>query len=188
MFQSVVAPQIGFGVPGELAFEGPLRANAAILATADPALNVVGRGCSIVSGAGHSWLAGSAGAADPKPIIAEVGGNGPFAGILANPKVYPLYGTAAGGPLADSMTVPNGIAVELVIEGDIVVILPPCNPGDLVYFDATGVIVTTPHGAAAPAGSVGPIGSVDRYAVVGGAGLGVIHVTSNSPLADANAV
>lgn len=188
MFQSAVAAQIGFGVVGELAYEGPLRAQPGILDSADAANNVVGRAFSIKAGATGSWAAGSAGAADPKPIAMEAGGNGPFGGILANPKVYALAGTVAGGTLAASLTLPNDTVAEFVTEGDIVVqFAATTNPGDIVYYSqATGALVTTAPGAAAPAASVGPIGTVERFVAVG-ANLGVLHLESNSPRAPANA-
>lgn len=188
MFQSAVAAQIGFGVVGELAYEGPLRGQPGILDSTDAANNVVGRAFSIKAGATGSWAAGSAGAADPKPIAMEAGGNGPFGGILANPKVYTTAGTLAGGALAATTVLPNDTPAEFVTEGDIVVNFPAAtNPGDWVYYlQASGILATTAPGAAAPAASVGPIGTVERF-VAAGANIGVLHLNSNSPAAPANA-
>lgn len=180
-FQSSVATQIGAGVVGELAYEGPLRAQPGILDTTDPTNNVIGRALSVKAGATGSWAAGSAGAADPKPIAMEAGGDGPFAGILANPKVYPLLGTSVGGPLASSMTLPNDTVVEAITEGDVWVELnAAANPGDPVYYlQASGILTRTAPGAARPDSSVGPIGSVVRF-VSTVANLAVIHLESTS--------
>lgn len=176
-FQATVAAQIAAGVVGELAFDGPLRGQPAILNTADATLNVVGRAATIVSGATGSWAAGSAGANDPKPIIAAIGGAGVFAGILANPKVYANLGVA-GYALGSSLVLPNGVAVELVTEGDIFVSLPAAAaPGDVVYYlTTTGALVTTAPGAAKPANTGAYIiGTVVRFTSTG-AGLAVIHL------------
>lgn len=177
-FQSTVAAQIGAGVVGELAFDGPFRGQPAVLVTADATQNVIGRAMTVSAGATGSWAAGSAGGADPKPLKAVAGGAGVFAGILANPKVYAGLGTAGGGTLAASVTLPNNVPVELVTEGDIYVSLPAAaNPGDVVYWlTATGALVTTAPGAAKPANTGAYIiGTVERF-VSTGAGLAVIHL------------
>lgn len=174
MFQSTVAAQIGFGIPGELAYEGPLRAQPAILDSADAANNVFGRAFTVKSGQTASWAAGGAGAADPKAMKVEAGGAGVFAGILANPKTHALYGTLDGGPFGSSMAIPNGLVGEFVQEGQIVVAMDaPSAPGDPVGFDpATGEIV--------PAGAGQVIGTVERFVSTAtgpaGTNLAVIHV------------
>lgn len=176
-FQTSVSGQIGFGVVGELFLEGPLRAQPARLDSADAANNVIGRACSIVSGGTGSWTA-NGDAVNPAPMVAEAGGNGPFAGIIANPKVYASQGTSVGGTLAPTLTLPDGAMVELVQEtAGIIVALPAAaNAGDSVYYlQADGTLVTTAPGASAPAGSVGPIGNVARYTNAG-AGLAVMSM------------
>lgn len=188
MFQSSVSPQIGFGIPGELAYEGPLRAQPGILDSANAANNVFGRAFSIKAGATGSWAEGSAGAADPKPIAMEAGGNGPFGGILANPKVHTTAG-GVGGALSPSMTLPNDTVAEFVTETPGIVVNFPAatNPGDWVYYaQADGTLMTTAPGAAQPAGSVGPIGTVARF-VAAGANIGVLELSSDSTRAEASA-
>lgn len=188
MFQSAVNAQIAFGVVGELAYEGPLRAQPGILDSANAANNVIGRAFSIKAGATGSWAAGSAGAADPKPIAMEAGGNGPFGGILANPKVYTTAGGATGS-LSPSMTLPNDTVAEFVTETPGIVVEFPAttNPGDWVYYlVADGTLVTTAPGAAQPAGSVGPIGAVARFVAVG-ANIGVLELHSDSTRAEPDA-
>lgn len=167
---------MAFGVVGELHNDSPHRGQPGVLNTADPANNVIGRALTVVSGATGSWAAGSAGASDPKPMIMAAGGAGVFAGILANPKVYVGYGGATG-PLSPSLAVPNGIVIEAVTEGDIIVAIGAASaPGDSVYYlTATGVLVTTAPGAAAPANSAGPIGTIERYTNAA-ASLAVLHL------------
>lgn len=168
-FQSTVNAQMAFGVTGELYDNAPHRAQPVVLDTTDAANNVVGRALSWKSGATGSWQSGSTGAANPAPLKAEAGGDGPFAGILANPKAYALCGTQAGGPLAASMVLPNAVIAEAVQEGEIIIELGSAsNPGDPVYYQtADGVLVRTAPGAAQPANTVGPIGTIERFANAG---------------------
>lgn len=176
MFQSVVGAVIGFGIVGELAFEGPLTAQPGRLASGDAANNVMGRAFTVTDGGTGQPLAGDNGA-NPHTLVVAAGGAGVFAGILANPKVYASYGTQAEGAFGPQLTLPNGTIVELVTgTTGITVQLPAAaNVGDVVYFtNATGVLVTTAPGAAAPAASTLLAGwTVRRYESTG-AGLAVI--------------
>jgi hypothetical protein len=165
-FQSTVSANMGFGVVGEIFDDGPRRAQPFILRSDDAALNVFGRAFTVLSEG-----------------VAEAGKDGAqvFAGILINPKAHASYGTAAGGPLAPTLTLANEVVGELCSEGSIVVTLPgAANIGDLVYFtDATGVLTTTAPGAAAPANSTLIEGAyVDRFTVAG-AGLAVITLAGS---------
>lgn len=181
-FQSTVNNNIGFGIPGELFLEGPLRAQPAVLNSGTPANNVIGRAFTIATN-GQATAAYEA-STDPAPMQVQAGGTGVFAGILANPKVYANLGTAAGGTLAANMTLPNGTVVELVQEtAGIIVTLPAAaNTGDWVYFtNATGALVTTAPGAAAPASSTRiPGATVERYILAAG-GLAVITMNTQVP-------
>ncbi len=181
-FQTSVLGQIAAGIVGELAFEGPLRAQPARIETGTPANNVIGRAFTIVSGQTGSWDGTDADAGDPAPLIVAAGGSGVFAGILANPKVYVNGGTAAGGPLAANVILPNGSIVELVTEGDVWVNFTAATaPGDVVYYlTATGALVTAAPGAAIPANSAGPIGTVERFTNTA-AGIGVVHLEPRVP-------
>lgn len=173
-FQSAVVAQIGLGVVGELAYEGPLRAQPAILRSTSAANNVVGRAARIVAGATGSFNV----AADPKAVVVSMdAAAGVFAGILANPKVYANGGTVAGGTLAENLTLPNETVAEFVTEGDVIVALPAASaPGDVVYgLVANGSLVATAPGAAQPANSFGPIGTVERFTNTA-AGLAVLHL------------
>lgn len=126
--QSTVNLAQGFGVIGELFSAGPLRAQPAILDSGDAANNVVGRYFTLT-----------------EEGKAEAGGTGPIAGILANPKEYPLTGTA-GQPLAPSLTLPNGLVGDFVTMGEIIVAVPAAAAiSDKVAYDtATGELSTVP--------------------------------------------
>lgn len=127
-FQSTVNLDNPLGVPGEIIFDGPVRAAAYNLNSASAAYNIVGATAFTVSAEG----------------VAAAGGTGAFAGILATPKRYASYGTSVGGPLAATMTLPNNIVAELVDMGQMVVTLPAAaNIGDLVtYNTTTGALAT----------------------------------------------
>jgi hypothetical protein len=126
------------GIPGDLAFDGPIRAGSYNLYSA-AVPQYVGYAYTVVSGANPnpSQAAGNAG-------TAKVGGSGPFAGILVNPKEYPLRGTTAGGPLAASLVLPDYAIGDLLVMGEIFVDLPgPASIGDLVTYDPlTGALNT----------------------------------------------
>lgn len=175
-FQSTVSTTIGFGVVGELALDGPLRAQPARLDSASAANNVVGRAFTIKDDATASFDTSD----DPQPLDVQAGGTGVFAGILANPKVYPLYGTA-GDSLAASLTLPNNQMVELVQEtsGIIIAVGAACAIGDWVWFSqTTGALQTTAPNAAAPGGTTRvPNGRITRYESAA-AGLAVMEMNA----------
>lgn len=173
-FQTTVYSNIGFGVVGEPFLDGPFRAQPARLDSASAANNVIGRAFTVKDDATASFET----SADPQPLDVQAGGTGVFAGILAMPKNYALYGTAAGGTLASSLALPNNTMVELVQEcpGLIVELGAACAIGDWVWFNTTtGVLETTAPGASAPAGTARvPNGRVTRYESAA-AGLAVIE-------------
>lgn len=127
MFQTQVNANQAFGIVGELAFEGPLRAAPHILRSGDAANNVIGRAFTLVPATEG---------------VAQAGGTGHFAGILANPKVYASAGTAADGTLAAGLTLRNEEIGELVDMGIMYVSLTnTAEVGDLVqYATATGIL------------------------------------------------
>jgi len=137
-FQSTVANQQGFGVPGEMFTNSPHIAQTFTLVSASAAYNIIGATCCTVTSQGFCE-AGS--------------GGGDFAGFLVNPKVYPLLGTT-GNTLAPSLVLPNEGIAELLTMGTIIVTLPAnANIGDLVvYDDTTGAIATIAPAAALPVG------------------------------------
>lgn len=159
--QSTVALNQGFGVVGEIQFEGPTRAQPGILkvGTASAADIVIGRAFTIDAADGQF----------------QPGGTGVFGGILANPKAVASYGTAAGGPLAPTITVPAGEVGEFVTMGEILVSLSNAAAiGQGVYFtNATGAL-----SAGTAGGGQTQIGNavVKRYANAA-AGIAVISLT-----------
>lgn len=153
-FQSTIYQNMAFGVVGELFLSGPLRAQPGILNSADAADNVIGRAFTLESEG-----------------QAQAGGTGAFYGILVNPKNYAALGTQAGGPLAPTMTLPNGINAEFLQMGEIIVALPAaCNIGDRVLFDDDGDLSTEPPAlsfTAAIAAAVDPALSVMTVSAMG---------------------
>lgn len=176
-FQSTVSNNIGFGVVGELFLDGPLRAQPARLDSADASYNVMGRAFTVKDDATASFDT----SADPQPLDVQAGGSGVFAGILANPKVYALYGTSAGGTLASTLTLPNNTMVELVQEcaGIIITVPATCAIGDWVWYNTTtGILQTTAPNASAPANTARvPNGRITRYESAA-AGLAVMELNA----------
>lgn len=129
-FQSSVALNQGFGVVGELIFEGPLRATPGIL-KGTAANIVVGRAFTI----------------DPADGQYTPGGAFNFGGILANPKALQSIGTTANGPLAPTLTVPAGTIGEFANMGIMVVaLLNAAGIGDKVtYATADGQLSALPQ-------------------------------------------
>lgn len=123
-FQSTVRQNQAAGIVGEIAFDGPYRAEPAILRSVDAAYNVIGRAFTAV--AAEDGVAKAGGAATD-----------PFAGILVNPLVYATAGTVAGA-LTPTLVLPNETQAELLKMGTILVSLAAAaNIGDLVTYDTT---------------------------------------------------
>lgn len=117
-FQSSVALNQGFGVVGEIVFEGPLRATP-----------------GVVKGTAANIVVGRAFTIDPADGQYTPGGAFTFGGILANPKALQSIGTSANGPLAPTLTVPAGTVADFVNMGLInVALLNACNIGDKVTY------------------------------------------------------
>lgn len=134
-FQSTVNIYNALGIIGGFAFDGPRRAGSYNLYSAGVP-NVVGYAYTVTNGINPdpSGAAGNAG-------TAQVGGTGVFAGILVNPKEYPLRGIT-GNPLGASLVLPDYAIGDLCIMGEIFVNLPGgASVGDLVTYDpATGAL------------------------------------------------
>ena len=134
-FQSTLNIWSAAGVPGDLAFDGPMRsAPHNLFSSGVP--NVIGYVYTKTSGGNPDPVPGSANAG-----TAQVGGSGQFAGILVNSKEYASYGMA-NGPLNPTMALPDNSIGELLTMGYIWVVLPgPANVGDQVEYDpATGAL------------------------------------------------
>lgn len=116
--------QLVSGIPGEQAFDGPVRALSALLDTTTEANNVFGRAFTYKDEAVES---------------VQAGGTGLFAGLMINPKIYLLEVEYAY----------NGTQAEFVFMGEWYVQLSTTGGtiGDPIYFvNATGVLG---HGTAA---------------------------------------
>lgn len=172
-FQSYVQPRMGAGIPGELAFEGPLRATPAMLASTAAANNVFGR---------FFTIADDGAPADPNAgaLSVQAGGTGAPAGFLANPKEHVLAESQGFNPTG---ALPNGVVASIVSMGHLFVTLTnAASPGDQVaYLTGTGELVAVPPGGAVPAGAVLiPTATVYRYDASVTApfdGLAVVRVT-----------
>lgn len=179
MFQATVSQNIGFGIVGEIALDGPMRAQPARLVSADAAYNVFGRAFTTTADGSASFNTST----NPNPITAGAGGAGAFAGILAEPKAHVLAGTVAGGTLAPSLTLPNNTLVTLVQEcAGLIVTLPAAFAvGDWIWYDTTtGVLQSTAPAASAPAGTARvPNARVVRYGSAA-AGLAVIEISARA--------
>lgn len=136
-FQSTINVELGFGVPGALYDDGPVRAGAFKLSSESEAYNVVGATAFTLETANPGTGAASA--------VASAGGTAQFVGILMNPKVYATAGVS-GDALSPTMTLPNETIAELLTMGTIIVTIPgPASPGDLVCYDlTTGKLGTYP--------------------------------------------
>lgn len=116
--------QLVSGIPGEQAFDGPVRALSALLDTTTEANNVFGRAFTYKDEAVES---------------VQAGGTGLFAGLMINPKIY----------LLDVDYAYNGTQAEFGFMGEWFVQLTTTGGtiGDPIYFvNATGELG---HGTAA---------------------------------------
>lgn len=138
-FQSTIRFDAGYGVPGEIVFDGPSRSEPGTLRTTAPANNVFGRFFSLNSAVPGVWRAG-----DPLD-------DGERFGIMTSPKQHALQGTAAGGSLAPTLVMPNEATVEITTMGQVLCVSSVANNlvGNIVRFvKATGEILTVPPGTA----------------------------------------
>jgi len=120
-FQSTINTDQAYGIPGELAFEGPLRSEPFILRSASALNNVFGRAFTRVAQG-----------------VAQAGGTGAFVGLLVDPKQHVSYGTAAGGTLAGTDALPNETIADIADMGEFWVLLAnAAQIEDQVFFDNT---------------------------------------------------
>lgn len=158
-FQSAIASNLGFGVVGEIIFDGPSRVQP-----------------GVVKGTAANIVVGRAFTRDPADGQFSPGGGGlVFGGILCNPKALASYGTSAGGPLAPTLTVPAGTVCEFMTMGYLCVALSTAAVvgGGVFYDDVTGVLGSGVAGV----GQTQIAGAaVVRYANAA-AGLAVISLT-----------
>ncbi len=167
-FQTNINQTLGFGVIGEILFDGPTRAEKLIMNSAGVP-NIVGYAFTKSNATGVATVGG-----------AITPGSTVFAGILSDPKVYATYGTAAGGTLAPSLALPDQSDGEFVTMGEICAYVNgPANIGDqVVYATATGALSAVAPGAGAGTGNaLVPNCTVVRYPT-SAAGLVAIRLTN----------
>lgn len=178
-FQSTVNIYNAAGVPGDLAFSGPMRAAAYNLYSAGVA-NTVGYVFTLVTGGNPDPSLNS-----PLAGTAKVGGTGSFAGILVNSKEYASFGTSAG-PLVATMALPDYSIGTLLTMGYIWAILPgPATVGDLVTFDPLTGALNSIDAVASFTGSIAAGGAATPdvltvSAVVSGGYLGIGSIISGT--------
>lgn len=169
-FQSAVAFDIRSGIPGEIALDGPTRAEPGILRTTAPANNEFGRVFSLDGALPGIWRAG-----DPT-------GNGERFGIMVNPKEHVAAGTAVGGSLAPTSVLPNETIVTIMTMGFVWGIAANARTprvGDIVRFlKADGTLFTVAPGTAADANYADlPGATVVRFPQPSAGGLVLIQIT-----------
>lgn len=134
MFQSTVLGDLAAGIPGELAFDSPLRCSPGFVAAdATPANVVIGRFFTKNRDTGLYQPGGDMVANDD--LL--------FGGIMGSPKEQIGLGVF-GDPFAPSLTIPVGSLASFYEMCMLWVIAPAaCQVGDIaVYTIATGVIST----------------------------------------------
>lgn len=164
-FQSTVNINAAFGVPGELIFDGPQRAQS---------LTLDSNGGTI----GYFFTkSNSTGVATVGGVIAT---GVVMAGILVNPKAYATSGTTAGGTLAPTLVLPGNAQADFLTMGTIVVqCATAANIGDeVIYNTTTGALSAQAPGATPGAGYAKvPNAIVTRYPTAA-AGLVAITLTN----------
>lgn len=105
-FQSVINYDFGFGIPGTIVRDGPIRAHTGIINSTVASNNVFGRVFTLNS----------------DNVTVGAGGTGEIWGILANPKEYASFG-GSNGPLSPSFALPNNTVGDFVEMGKLVVAL-----------------------------------------------------------------
>jgi len=138
-FQSTVRFDQAFGVPGETLLDGPYRAEPGVIRSADPTMNVFGRGFSMDSALPGVWRAGD-------PLT-----NAERYGVMTGPKQAVTAGTAAGGALAPTLTVRNEETQQITTMGFVVGVTGNVTAlvGNIVRIRrADGVLFTFPPNTA----------------------------------------
>lgn len=163
---------MALGIPGEMAYDGPVRAKAFQLS-----LNSQAGAAHIIGATWYTLSTALDGVAWPGGAAAN-----PLGGLLVNPKAYASYGASAPlanvgiGPIIGTMTLPDGTIGELATMGCFFVrLITACQPGSaLNYNTTTGAI-----DAGAPGGGqvVMPNAKVILHAVAAG-GVGIIELTN----------
>lgn len=148
---------LGTGVAGEFYSTEPQRTRGKILVSATEALNLISVAVTHV--------------ADEDDQVG-VSASAVFAGIIGSPKTLQRVGLDA------QTVIPNGTAIECVLQGYLIVNLPAAaDIGDFVYFnDTTGLLSTAAPAASTPAGTSRVPGGTVKIKNIVAAGLGIIYL------------
>jgi hypothetical protein len=171
-FQATVNFSIGFGVQGEIVYDGPVRSNPWQLIST-PQANIIGA-------TAYTIASGPTGLKGDNCGIAAAGGTGVFAGILANPKVYANFGVLS----VATLTLPDDTVAELITMGQMLVKLTTAaNPGDIVVFDnTTGALSSVPGNIAYTASFATSVMTVTVAPTTGAIGVGsLVNAASVAP-------
>ncbi len=136
-FQSTINTYPALGVPGDLAFNGPIRGIPYNLYSAGTP-NILGYAFTVSNGGNPDPLGGT-----PNAGTATVGGTGKFAGILYNTKEYSSFGTS-GAPLNPTLALPDYTVGSLMQMGEVFVNVDnQPSIGDLVTYDPADGSIST---------------------------------------------
>ena len=163
-FQSTVRINQTTGIVGDIVIDGPQRGQPAILNSTSAANNVIGRAFRHIANQDLNVTADAAGV---------------FAGILANSKRYSTSGTASGGTLAPTLTLPNESEVELVTmtSGILVLLSTVAAIGHNVFYaDATGILAAA-AGDTLASHTLIPNATIVRNNISGTARLAIVELT-----------
>lgn len=167
-FQKQINIEQGFGVPGDIHLDSPMRAESLVMNSEGSQKNIIGYAFT----------------KDASTNVAKVGGEiasgRVFAGILANSKEYPLHGTEKG-VLEPTLALPDHSRGDFVTMGDVVVrVKSACKIGDFVVYDAvTGELSTVADKSSLGGKQLVPNAVIYRYPVANSeGGLTVVRLTN----------
>lgn len=137
-FQSTVNVDLNLGVPGDVALDEPSRVTPVTLAVA----SAIALFHTIANGTG---LASPGGTLTAGSVI--------FGGISVNPKIEPLFGSAAASPLTPNLNLAANAQVALLSLGCVTLFIPNAwNEGDFLQYNTTTGVISTYSPAGAPSG------------------------------------
>lgn len=167
MFQRTVGADMAWGIPGELALGFPpdVRAEPITLKTAfdndGTKPTPYGRAVTKADNAslGYAAVQGSA-------VVAEIGGTGPYIGLLCNPKADVAY----AGLASTTVGLEQGANLEVMSEchGMWALLTTSANIGDGVAYAADGQLAAAPKQVAPASHTLIPGARVVRFDVTTG--------------------
>ena len=165
-FQATVRIDQTTGTVGDIVLDGPLRGQPAILNSTSAANNVIGRAFRHLAN-------------QDLEVSADAAAGRPFAGILANSKLYATSGTAAGGTLAPTLVLPNNAEAELVTmtSGILVELSTVAGIGDNVFFATATGILAAAAGDTLADHEIIPGAKIVRNNISGAGRLAVVELT-----------